>query len=87
MVAVNFLCSAAIALFWFIDMRASHGRARTANHHGRYPPEHISRHIWVGNASVHPALSIWVGPLETLLPIFCLFGHGLSVWLGPLEIP
>jgi hypothetical protein len=43
MVAGNVLCSAVVALFWFTDLRAKLGYARTANHHGRCPPDRISR--------------------------------------------
>jgi hypothetical protein len=44
MVAGNFLCSVAVAgIFWFTDLRGRLGHARTANHHGRCPPDRISR--------------------------------------------
>jgi hypothetical protein len=33
-------------------------------------PTAFDVHIWVGNASVRPPQSVWVGPLKTLLPIY-----------------
>jgi hypothetical protein len=53
-------------------------------------PTAFYAHIWAGNASVRPLQSVWVSPLEALLPIYlsvrmCL--DGLSVWVGSLEMP
>jgi hypothetical protein len=91
MVADNFLCSAAVALFWFTDLRARLGHARTANHHGPYPPDCIS-HPYMGRECVGPASMIRlcrsVGSTFTHLFVRAdRFGQRVVVWVGPLEMP
>jgi hypothetical protein len=75
MVVGNFLCSAAVAgIFWFTDLRARLGHARTANHRGRCLPDRISRpHI--DRECVDPTSAVrLLGPLKILLSIY------LSTW-------
>jgi hypothetical protein len=54
MVAGNFFCSAAVALFWFTDLRARLEYAQTANHRGCCPPDRISS-PHMGQKCVGPA--------------------------------
>jgi hypothetical protein len=67
MVAGNFLCSAAVPLFWFTDLQAKLGQPTTVV---AVRPIAFHAHIWAGNASVRPPRSVWVSPLEALLPIY-----------------
>jgi hypothetical protein len=91
MVAGNFLCSVAMALFCFTDLRARLGHARTANHHGRCLPGRISR-PHMGRECVGPASAIRlhrpVGSTFTHLFVRAdVFGQRVVVWVDPLEIP
>jgi hypothetical protein len=91
MVADNFLCSAAVAFFWFTDLRARLGHARIANHRGRCPPDRISR-PHMGWECVGPASAVHlrqpVGSTFTHLFVRAdVFGPHLTVWVGPLEMP
>jgi hypothetical protein len=92
MVAGNFLCSAAVAgVFWFTDLRARHGYARTANHRGRCPPNRISRpHMdreFVGLAS---PVRLGRPAGNTFTHLFVRadrFGQRMVVWFGPVKMP
>jgi hypothetical protein len=91
MVAGNFLCSATVALFWFTDLRARLRHAWTANHHGRCPPDRISR-PHMGRKCVGPASAVRLGrPVgSTFTHLFVRadrFGQRVVVWVGPLEMP
>jgi hypothetical protein len=91
MVAGNFLCSAAVALFWFTDLRARLRHARTSNHRGCYLPDHISRPHMVQEC-VCPAFAVRlrqpVGSTFTHLFVRVdRFGQRVVVWVGPLEMP
>jgi hypothetical protein len=86
MVDINFLCSIAVALFWFTSMRATRGHARTVNHRGRCPPDRISG-PHMGRECVGPPQAICldrsVGIIFTYISIRAdQFEHGLSVWIG-----
>jgi hypothetical protein len=59
MVADNFLCSAAVALFWFTNLRARLGHAWTTIHRGRYPPDRISR-PYMSRKCVGPASTVYL---------------------------
>jgi hypothetical protein len=91
MVADNFLCSAAMALFWFTDLRDRFRHARTANHRGRCLPDRISRPI-MGQECVGLASAVhlrWpIGSTFTDLFVRAdVFGQRVVVWVGPLEMP
>jgi hypothetical protein len=87
MVADNFLYSVVVALFCSLYMRARRGYARTANHHGRCPPDHISR-PHSGRECVGPSRAVCLGQAAgiTFIQISVradVFGQGMSVWVGP----
>jgi hypothetical protein len=91
MVVDNFLCSAAVALFWFTDLRAKLRHARTANHHGRYPPDRISCPR-MGRECVGPVSAVHlyrpVGNTFTHLFIRAnMFRQRVIIWVDPLKIP
>jgi hypothetical protein len=47
-------------------------------------------HIWAGNGSAGPHLSVWVGPLGCVIPYYSVrvdtFGREVVVWIVPLEM-
>jgi hypothetical protein len=91
MVADNFLCSIAVALFWFTDLRAWLGHARTANRRGHCPPDRISR-PHMGQECIGPASTVRlcrpVGSTFTHLFVrLDVFGQRVVIWVGPLELP
>jgi hypothetical protein len=66
MVADNFLCSAAVTLFWFTSMQAQREHERTEKHHGHCLSDTISRSHMGRDTSLRPPLSVWVAPLGRL---------------------
>jgi hypothetical protein len=91
MVADNFLCITAVALFWFTDLRARLGHAQTANHRARYPPDRISR-PHMGRECVGPAFTVrlrWpIGSTFTQLFVRAdMFEQRVVIWIGLLEMP
>jgi hypothetical protein len=77
MVTDNFLYSAAMAFFWFTDMRAKQGQVWTANHQ-----------IWDENKSVRFPLSVWIRSQRLSFYKFIserTYLKALSICVGPLD--
>jgi hypothetical protein len=70
MVADKFFVAPSWPFFCFTDMRVSREHARTANHYGRCPPEHISR-PHMGRECVGPPQLVYLGrPVGNTFTLF-----------------